>query len=308
MASLTLGDADRYGQPSSLAWRDVGYDLDDRATTSIGAPDVCSPITGGDWVLDGNDGRDNAFGEIILPEVDAATRSFCSSACPDDVPTLSGSATKAISAGSFTLQIRVSGWSGAPNDSVAGVTADVFTSGAYDNGVPLFDATTDWPVQPESLVDSTSLATANAHFAAAYVADGVFVAGENENVTLAVRAIVRGYDVTIPIHHAVLAMRAGAANPAFFGGIIAGVLDPQELIDIARSQFQSVATHWCGADFDNVASVIESAMDILGDRTNARSMPCSAISIGIQFEAVPIANPTKIGPATPPPVSLCNGG
>ena len=85
-------------------------------------------------------------------------------------------------------------------------------------------------------------------------------------------------------------------------GTIAGTLDTQELVATMKQIAGRFSTTLCGSAFDGIAQQIDQAFDILDDGSNQSGTPCTAISIGIGFEALQVANPTEItAPPSPPP-------
>ena len=118
------------------AWETFGFDLDGLVTTKT-STNVCTLTNGAPAFdqIDGQGGIDNAWGSTLVPILETALQTT----------TLSADETALVASGVWTLQIEVDGL---PTDGVAvdGIGAQVFVSGAYDQGTPAFDASTDWPV------------------------------------------------------------------------------------------------------------------------------------------------------------------
>jgi hypothetical protein len=268
MSALFLGDMLRDGGlPSSPEiWTHFGYDVDHR-TTIAWSPDVCTPTPGAlevTWI-DGDDGIDDAFGAGVLPLIAQAT-----SINP------SADATQLIAAGTWTLQLRVTGLSGDAHQSALGLSADAFVSGAY-GGPVAFDTSTTWPVR----------ASTRAHFDTVYVADGLVVMRDAES-PLVLPVQLTGAKKTVTL---VLAIRVPIVTFAIGDGTgtIAGVVETE---DAARSAKQlAVQVGECGTWFD---TFIRGAPDILVDGGNGPGVPCDAISIGLGF----IAKQIGTGPET----------
>jgi hypothetical protein len=62
----------------------------------------------------------------------------------------------------------------------------------------------------------------------------------------------------------------------------------------------------CGTAADGLAQTIQQTQDILDDGSNRLGPSCDAISIGIGFNAVQIANPTKVIPDPVAPPDPCS--
>jgi hypothetical protein len=307
--AIFLGDILATGGLSNTAWKTFGYDLDGKTTTKA-STDVCTlaPGTPRFYQVDGLDGRDNSFGSTILPIVEALTSNQpfdgfcgslleppCSEGGPPYVP-LTNDETQAIKNGKFTLQIQIVGLSDDPAQSADGLSTQVFSSDSFGSP-PAFDDTTDWPVLSDSLVDPSTIASgAKARFTSSYVNHGTFVAGASELVTVPLHAEIQGSAFTLMVHSALITF--DHVDPVTgASGVLAGVLDVQELTEVFRGFFTGLSTTFCGAAFDGIAEQIASGSDIFMDRTNAPGAPCTGVSFAIGFHARRIANPTMI--ATP---------
>jgi len=197
MDAIFLGEMNAAGELRGDAWKSLGYDLDGKQTTKDSL-DVCILAAGASKTnqVDGIGGRDNAFGSTVMQVFESLNDLLWP---PDAGPPylLEYEVRQGIAQGKFTLQIQIAGLSDDPAQTAVGLAAQVFTSDAF-TGMPAFDQTTDWPVQPESLVDSTSIANgARARFASAYVTNGTFVAGTHESVTVPLRIGLKGIAFTV---------------------------------------------------------------------------------------------------------------
>ncbi len=287
-----LGESDRSGTPSTSAWKSFGFNLDGLVTTKS-STDVCTLYPGSPKTnqTDGTGGIDNSWGELLLPVVQAAA----------SLPTPSDGVTATIDSGGFTVQVQVTGLSNDPKQTATGLTAQIFLSGPYGQGTPAFDSTTDWPVLSTSLKDGQTIAGgATAHFDAAYVTNGTFVSGKGTD-PLVLALDVQGVAVTFNVHDAILTFDHAQAG-AITNGTIAGTLDTQEFVATMKTVAPQFSASLCGTAFDGIAQQIEQSSDILVDGSNQPGTPCTAISIGIGFEALQVANPTEISlPPSPPP-------
>lgn len=296
--TLYLGELARgTTTPTTTAWKNFGYDIDGLTTTSSSI-NVCTLAQGAPKSdqTDGTNGIDNSWGATLLPIIQSAA----------SLPTPSLAETTLIDQGSFTLQIQVTGLSDDPEQSALGLTSQLFTSGAYGNGTPAFDSSTDWPVLSTSVVDGTSIASGSTvQFSTSYITDGVFVSGTASNA-ITVLFSANGVSMPIIIHDPVITFTHPSHSLAAYG-VLSGVLDTQEFIDALQVVAGQISTSLCGSAFDGIAAQIRQAQEILGDGTNVVNVPCDAISIGLGFEATLVHNPTTVVTAPPPPPNPCGG-
>ena len=292
---VLLGESDRNGTVSTTAWKGFGFNLDglvsDKAST-----DVCTLWPGAPKTnqTDGTNGVDNSWGETLLPIVQTAA----------SLPQPSQNVSDTIAAGGFTLQIQVTGLSTDPKQTATGLTAQIFSSGQYDNGTPAFDSSTDWPVLSTSVKDGQTIGSgAVAHFDSAYITSGTFVSGKGPD-PLPIVLNVQGVAVTFDVHDAILTFDHTAPG-AIGNGTIAGTLDTQEFVATMKTVAPQFSTALCGTAFDGIQQQIEQASDILDDGSNQSGTPCTAISIGLGFDGLQIANPTKVVPPPSPPPDPC---
>jgi hypothetical protein len=307
---LLLGESDRNGTPSNTAWKAYGYNLDGLTTTKE-STDVCTLHTGAPKAnqADGNNGIDNAFGSVILPIIITAA----------SMPTPSDTISGDIDKGDFTIQIQVTGLDDTPTQTATGLSGQLFASGAYDNGTPTFDNSTDWPVEPGILKDPTSIAGGsqiqfvdNTGSPVAYISNGTFVSGDLAagGITVSISLSFQGVALSLSVNHAVITFDHTTANDAA-NGTIAGVIDTELLISGLQSVAGRISTSLCGSAFDGIADQIRQASDIVKDGSNKAGVNCDGISVGLGFVAKRVANPTKIAStdaAIPPDPCATDGG
>lgn len=94
---------------SADRWRTIGYDLDGLDTQDVSDPVECIPSEG-DSETDGEGGVDNAFGHVVTPLLLVVE------------PQIEREAQRNEETGLGALLLRVTGWSGARNDSQVNVT------------------------------------------------------------------------------------------------------------------------------------------------------------------------------------------
>jgi hypothetical protein len=284
--SVSLGEATRDTDVvSATAWKTLGFDLDG-LVTSARSCDVCTRVSGAPTGVqaDGVDGIDNAFGSSVMPAYQALTT-------PPQLgggiaPHTSDIYTTSIRAGNFTLQLRVVGLDQRLDQT--GLRVEAFTSGAFDannQSKPSFSMNEDWPVRD----DIHSNPMIGRPFTTAYVANGRLVARDGDVVLMLVPH--PGNYIDVRVHHAILAMEI--QGTVAINGTLAGVLDPNELIDAARPFIQTEAGSFCGSAYDGIAQQLDQCTDILSDETNVPGRTCNAISFAIGFTAKQIGSPRR---------------
>jgi len=287
--TVDLGDAD-----GGAGWQTLGYDLDGKTTTDT-STDVCAPVSGGSVHADGVDGIDNGFGDSILSLIRGVNG-------PDSLT--SAQVSSYVDQGNWTLEIEVDGLSNDPAQTAVGLSASVYEAASY-GAAPAFDTSTDWPVLSTSLVDGATFGSgARITFAAAYVAGGTFVSGPSTS-PVPFRIPFQDRNIELSIHAAILTFDHVSPGVGAHG-VLAGVLDTQELVASFKELIGEIDPNLCdAASTQSVLGQLEQASDIFVDGTNAPTGTCSGISIGLGFEASVVANPTKVTQAPPPGNDPC---
>jgi hypothetical protein len=225
-----------------------------------------------------------------------------------------------LSAGQYSLLLEISNYNGTPNDPR--VTVNFFVSNGLnrdaDGGIPMpkFDGTDRWTIDPSSLQDQ-GFRDDNA-----YVANSVVVANMPKPIPIAFGA--RSYlgGATMELSDAViegqLTLRpiAGGTGVALVGGTIAGRWPTGQLLSTLAS-IPEEGGFLCGSDpsaynkgtYIVFKAVVCAAADItaIQREDNASPLaPCDAISVGMQFTAVPALKGDVL--SVPPPPAGCPNG
>lgn len=297
---LFLGDTDRNGSPSPNAWKSYGYNLDFIVSDGTGANE-CKPYGGAAPAtvhLDGDNGVDNSFGKNILPIIQGLA------------PTASQDLNDDIAAGGFTIMLDVTdlGTAASYKDLLTRLYGggDLFEA---TGAVPHWDGTDQWPVFVELLNNPTDITSAKVRFPASYVTNRTWVSGTPG--TLDLTLAVAGYSLTLSINKAVITMDLAADNSGATNGVIAGVLDTEELISELQKIAGSFSTSLCtGTTFDSLADQLRATSDMMSDGTQTTTGTCSGISIGLGFTAKPVQLGAILPPADPStnPCDAAGGG
>jgi hypothetical protein len=290
-----MGDTDLDGSPSPAAWKQFGYNLDGVVVDCSGAAcsqlgTLCQPLAGGSpssVYPDGNNGIDNAFGKLLLPIFTGLVQDF------------SVQLNDAILTGERTTLFDLVGVGSAAN--YAGNAARLY-EGADLFAPPAFDGSDAWPLTSESLLDPNDTSSAKSNDPNSYVSNHTWV-GHPANMEL--RMISGGMTMVVPIVSGVVSMNLAADRQSADFGVIAGVIPVEPFVEVMRDLAGSFDPGLCsGTTFESLADQIRQAADILIDGGQDPSLPCSAISIGIGFNASAVTL-GAVAAAVPPPPDPC---
>jgi hypothetical protein len=284
--SVDLGEGN-----NGADWKKFGYNLDGQITDAS-YQGVCNPATGGQksHLVDGPGGIDNSFGENIVPLIGPL------------VSNLSKTVSDSLNKGSFTIMLDTVGLDSTATQTATGLSGKIFGGEHFDQGpnatgsAPKWDGSDVWPVNKQFLSNPADPKSANIVFNGSYVNNGVFVNGDPSSVTL--QMTIQGVALQIPVQHAILTFSHAGSNAS--GGIIAGVINATQLINNLKGVAGNISTSLCsGSAFDQIASSIRAASDIMSDGTAGAGQTCDAISIGIGFTGKEIKPPSVTGDPGP---------
>lgn len=288
-----LGDTDRDGGADQNAWKQYGTNVDGKTTTAA-STDVCTLYAGApkSAQVDGDSGIDNSWGENILPIILTTTGA-----------NFSAQYNAAVSSGSFTEMIDVTGLTSDPTQS--GAAPGQGFVGAQFPGTPTWTMADDWPVVPDWLNDGKTLASGSRiAFAQAVIASGTWTSGAPTDLPFHVQ-MGTGYPLDFIVHHAVVRFVHSSATKAT-EGIISGIVYTDEVIAAFQRVAGSISMSLCsGSAFDSIAQQIRQAQDILQNGTNDPGVPCDAISFGIGFDADQLGPVQSVAPEQPPLPDPC---
>jgi hypothetical protein len=268
---LYVGDTNPDDSPDAAnAWKQYGFDLDGKTSTGASV-DLCQPNAGAapsNVYPDGNDGKDNSFGNNVLP--------LLLGFAPDAAETINQS----IQSGDFTLMLRM-------DDIGPGADSGPFSSLVYGGAVlgsaPAFDGSDCWPVLPEQLEDPVDIDSAQTEFPASSVAGNVWTSGSTDTLTLTLN--IAGFPVPFVLHEARLSLELEVDHEGAVGGQLGGVLDTEAFVEAMRSVAGTFDPSLCsGSTFDSIANQLRQASDIMNDGTQDPAQVCNGISVGFGFK------------------------
>jgi hypothetical protein len=282
MHAFFFGDTNWSGAADEEAWQSFGYDLDGLASTPS-SENHCAPAAGaGDTVKeDGPGGLDNSFGARILPLMGSV------------IPQPSQSVTDEIASGAFTVLFHMDNLG--PGSNQSGVQAAVL-HGTQLATPPKFDGTDVWPIRYDSVLGGDRNQP-KLSIASSYVAGQIWVSAPKIDLVLALTS--GSMNIALPIRRAVITMEitgVGASATAS-KGMIAGVLETEQLTDAIEDAAGAVSPSLCGsATTAAILDQVRQASDIMLDGTNGNpATTCNAISVGFGFDARPV----KLGSVAP---------
>jgi hypothetical protein len=294
ISKLYLGDTDRNGMKSASAWKGFGFNLDGQVSTAE-STNLCAPRAGGKKVNvypDGNTGIDNSFGKNILPILTGVA------------PDASTQVNEQILEGAFTIMISLEKLGTA--DTYNPLSAGLY-GGADLGAAPKFDGTDEWPLLPE-LLDTSG--NPKIKFANGYLTKNTWVSGDKGKIDLTIG--IGGFNLTIGIGAALVAMDLDANHKSAGNGTIAGVIDTEQFITELKKVAGAFSEDLCeGSTIESIANQLRQASDIMKDGTaGSPSQECDGISIGLGFDAKEVLLGAVAEPAEPPadPCAMGTGG
>lgn len=290
-----------------LAWQTFGYNIDGKLTTST-STDVCTLATGASSTVqvDGNNGRDDSFGENLIPLLSGFYLAYSGKGASDYLSNL-------FVKGEETVLFDVTGLAPDPHQTNTGLSAEVFSGAAFSDAAtsdaafsdamkPTFTMADNWPVDPTSLANGVSLSGgARSFFASSYITNGTWVSGDPTSLVITIHfgtipLTLRLFQAVVTFQHSI---DDGGAQHAS-SGVISGILKPGDLVSgLAGVLGQTFTGNYCTI-LASVSEKIYGAVDILEDGTNTPGQACDGISIAFGFQGDAIQLPSKVGlaPAT----------
>jgi hypothetical protein len=270
-------------------WRRIGFDRDGRCSV-LGASETSFSCRGMQPVLDGEDGRDNAFGAVI------ATSLFVSDVLRD------ATVNETLATGRLTHGLRITEWSGGDDGRVAVEWLSLVDGRAPSGAGPLgWDGRDVWRVEPSlSLTDDRSGPRTVADRAS--FACGVFsfgVAGALQ-ITLPSRDRTR----ILQLRNVVV---AGALSPDRGGTLdLSGVWHRDELLSAMPWFDACPPTGGDPSDYQARMMALLRALDLREPPSADRTANCNAASVAMRLTFVP----ARIDGVAPQPIvlrSACTG-
>jgi hypothetical protein len=258
---LLWGDTDWNGKPSSTAWKLYGTNIDGLVTTTQDMTGHCKLRAGAQKSVaaDGESGLDNSFGRNLMPVFTSLTQDF------------SANVNKEIAAGKFTVLFELEKL--VQND-MSPVVTDLYLGGALKLP-PSWDGKDCWPIDPSSGNPATV-------FPKAAIAGNQWNSITAGDVTIPVT--MGGARVELVIHQAKVTVVLSGDHKTGKLGIISGVLDREELIQMFKTVAGSFSKDLCNSTtFDSIAEQFRQASDIMKDGKQDPDKECDGISIGIGF-------------------------
>jgi hypothetical protein len=268
-----------------------GYDLDGVCTCP--GPPSCAQAKGAPESCDDDAGRDHTAIDLFRYLGAAAS-------------TGTSQIDQGLSAGQYGILLVINNYNGQQDDS--SVTVDFYVSNGLDRSpdggiaMPLFDGTDQWTIDPGSLSGSQPVYSDDQ----AYVSSGSVVAHMSKPIPIAFgdRSFLGG--ATMLLSGAVIVGElqpyplgdANASGGVTFGysltgGTIAGRWGTGDLLSTLATIPSSGGGFLCGPDsvpYSLIKATACGSADISKSAANDNASPlapCDAVSVGLQFTAVP---------------------
>lgn len=317
---IDLGDEKDSG---NTRYRELGFDLDEKCTTSENKATseglACALPAYADGIVDGPGGTDNALG-VIVQTVRGITETFNS-----------GNYTKALQRGDSNVIVRVRGWNGEAND--AQVQVDVYVAAPFtsfvpnaDGGiVPQWDGTDVWPVASDSVLNG-DVNQPRFSDALAYVSDYRVVASLPEaslrlDVGLSAELIVKlGMVLAGSSLVCQLEQRDGGGFHWEADCDLGGVWEANNLVrQLGQFPKPGFGGALCAGDalYQTFRDRVCGQVDMVYSGRAGATTPCDALSMGVHwhakqaligdvYETSPVINPCAIDPAVDPANDCCD--
>ncbi len=271
-------------------WRNIGYDLDGVCTDAPELESPCMPPSGAPAPEDGDQGRDNVFGQSIFPTVNIA------------IPGLEDASRAFQESGQGGIMIRIHGYNGLDFDDRVAVTM----------AVTVFGTTAESAPQVTFAADGTPMVPPAGEYPPPPAwddgADDVFW-GRQDNFVGGNQANPLIFDDNAYVANGMLVARLPDRSDIIFPGDDAGIrarLTEAVLVgriseDLMQLQDVTVAGRWAIADLlataesvgacpgsENLTTLTNLLNDVADVRSEAGTggpgVSCNAISLGVVFQ------------------------
>jgi hypothetical protein len=296
VSEVKLGFTPRNGTTKDPnAWRDYGYDLDQRATTaedSATSRESCKRRDGSltKFLQDGNDGVDNNFGQHVLWSIESFK------------PGSEEFVNDGLKSGRYTLIFRIDNFTTQDNASAPGM---LYLGGDFAEGKakPTFAATEKWPINPLSLADGKTIAKPKVMFTRGYISQGYWVSGDLGKDVVDLGPMLSGADISLPVESAVVTVKLDGTD-----GTIAGAVNTAKLQTGLAPVARRLGLCEGNTAYQEVVKTLSLAADLVAGAPNLQdtSRECDAISLGYGFTMKPTGEPTSLMvAATEPAPDTC---
>lgn len=257
----------------------TGLDLDGLVFVNTHSSGHCISRPGADPLLvvrDGPGGLDDAFGNVLVPPLDAVG--------------FTARLQQAIASGIGTHALVLEKLGDGADELLSGIpmTRLVPVVGATDGGpVP---APSEWSTYTWDRLADVPVTS----FPNGYVAGDTWVSGPPQDIVFIVRLGDPPAEVRLRLHRGQIVARLSDDHTRITDGTLAGVLGVDEL---------KAALVACAASLlpaSDIGALVDRAADIMIDGTQRETAICDGVSLGLAFTAR--ASQTSTDPVTVPPV------
>jgi len=285
--TFKLGLSNKFtGAVKPDAWKDYGFNLDCRYTTSdmsSSSSNSCKRRSGSPTkvLADGNGGIDNNFGQHVM----AVVRSLKA----DSEEAINAQ----IASGGFTVLLRLEVSDGGAEQSIS--TGALYVAGPLGT-TPTFTESDHWPIDSSSLVDGATIGKPKTSFTNGWVSHGYWASGDLGSSTYELPFLGRA---TVPMQAGVVTVKLSDGTD----GTIAGAADTTLLKDAITPTMKAFGICPGNATYDQVVETLTQSADLTGGAPQLQdtSRECNAVSIGVGFTMKPTGEPkVVVSPPTSP--------
>lgn len=292
-----FGSTNASGVTLPDAWKDWGYDLDNVCTSvedSIENIGTCRrpPDAEKDFLQDGNDCRDNSFGQHIVPLFRTYNKDF------------ELNANDGILSGGDTWILRLDDLDDGSDDPY--VPGRLYHAATVKPDHPKWDGTDVRQVLDDSVV-ARDLNQPIMDFPKGYVVGNTWVSGEPEK-----RFIILPVSGSTFVKLTLSGMRATAtiddAHTTANRGIVVGALPVSGIPDLVDPIATSAGFCPGSVLYETVLKSLLRFPDLVADAPNLQdtNVQCDAISLALAFDGAPIQPVTQVVDTPPPGTNKCS--
>jgi hypothetical protein len=269
------------GTTTPEGWRTVGYDLDDRCTTTTDTAGTCTRAAGAEAnvVADGADCRDNNFGKLL-----ASLASITGA--------IDGPGEQAIAEGGSTWLLRIDDIDGSDDAYAPGKLYNA----ALETTPPKWDGTDVRSVVSSSLL-AGNLETPIGDFPSGYIRGGVWVSG-NPLSKVYVLPITAAYGITLVLEGSLVTLDLEPPRGTPSRGVLVGAIPMSDADKFYGPIAANVGKCPGSIEYNLARQTIERFPDLVKGTPGLQraGVACDALSLGLGFEVLPVRPATKVVP------------
>lgn len=293
-----FGEQNLDGVYAKDAFRYWGFDLDQVCTSAKDSADnvgTCkrAPMGGANVLLDGDDCRDNNFGQFVAPIIHTYSSDF------------EKNLNDGIYAGTVTWILRIDDLDDGPDDPYA--PAKIYRSTDVKGMLmPKWDGTDVRPILSDSVVGHDLDHSVN-ELTGGYVKDNVWVAGDPQAQAL-IMPVSPEVTVQLAMEGMLMTVNLDAAHTTGNDGMIGGGVFFPKFEDFLRPLLARAGVCPESGIYQGLLMNTGRTVDLVAGEPNLQnsSKACDTLSVGIGLVFAPVKPVTDIVDPPPPAPSKCD--